>query len=286
MQVVWQMLVSGPGSLFSAAAALLVGLVVGGFLNVVIYRLPRMMEREAEEFRAELNGAVLDHPPYNLVAPASVCAHCGHALRIWEKIPVASYLALRGRCNACAHFIGRRYLAIEIATGLLSAMVIWTVGSGAAGAAALVLLYCLIVLTAIDLDTFLVPDDITLPLVWLGLFVNLTATFAPVADAVVGAMFGYGLLWGSNMLYRWLRGGDGIGYGDFKLLAALGAWMGWTAVPGILGGAIAAAGLVGLSMRVLGGQSDARLPFGPYLAGAGLLVLLYGQPIKAMLEKL
>lgn len=284
IQILLTPFASAPHSLLPTLVALLVGLAVGAILNIFIHRVPLNMEREAEEFRAELSGEPLKLQPYNLVAPTSECVHCGHTFGAWEKIPVVSYIVLRGQCGVCAKPIGRRYPAVELGTGLLSALVIWTMGSAAAGLAALLLLYGLVVLTAIDLDSFLLPDDITLPLMWLGLFVNLNAIFVPVAEAVIGAMLGYVLLWGANALYKVLRDGDAIGYGDFKLLAAMGAWMGWSAVPSILVGAIMVAGVTGFSMRLLGRRRDTRLPFGPYLAGAGLLVMLYGQWINAVIE--
>jgi leader peptidase (prepilin peptidase)/N-methyltransferase len=265
------------------AGALLLGLTVGSFLNVVIHRLPRMLERDWEAQCAELRGEVAAQPtPYNLATPASACPACGHRIRPWENIPVLSYLLLRGRCSACGTGISPRYPLVELITGLLSLLVVWQLGPGTPAIAALLLVWGLVALTGIDLDTQLLPDQITLPLLWLGLLVNLNGTFVELQDAVIGAAAGYLALWTVYQAFRLLTGKEGMGFGDFKLLAMLGAWLGWQLLPQIvllssLVGAIAGVGLVLLRNRDRGRP----IPFGPYLAVAGLIALLWGPQINA-----
>ncbi len=208
---------------FLVAAAAVLGLLVGSFLNVVIHRLPRMMEYDEANYIAELRGDPLPYPDrYDLMVPRSACPHCGHAIAAWENIPVISYLFLRGRCSACKVPIGMRYPLVELASGVLSALAAWHFGATWQGVAALVLLWALLALTMIDADTQLLPDQITLPLVWLGLLLNLGGVFVPLADAVIGAVAGYLLLWSAYWLFKLVRGKEGMGYGDFKLMAALG----------------------------------------------------------------
>ncbi len=262
-----------PGLL--AGLAGLIGLLVGSFLNVVIYRYPLMMEAEWEAQAAEIRGE--DPParaPFNLLRPRSRCPQCGTAIAAWHNIPVLSWLALRGRCAHCGAAISIRYPAVELLTGVLAALAVWRYGATAAGAGALLLTFFLIALTFIDLDTQLLPDDLTLPLLWLGLAFNLASVFAPISDAVIGAMAGYGILWTIYWLFKLVTGKEGMGYGDFKLLAALGAWFGWQAVPAmVLLSAVVGAG-VGIALIVFRRHGrDVPIPFGPYLAGAGLLVL-------------
>jgi leader peptidase (prepilin peptidase)/N-methyltransferase len=261
--------------LAAIGAALLVGLAVGSFLNVVIHRLPRMMQAEWEAHAAELRG----EPPaprqrFDLAWPRSHCPHCRHPIGVLRNIPLLSWLVLRGRCAHCGASIGWRYPVVELLTALLAAAVVWRYGATLAGGGAFVLGCFLLALGFIDLDTQLLPDDLTLPLLWLGLALNLAGTFAPLADAVIGAMLGYASLWTVYMLFRFATGKEGMGYGDFKLLAALGAWFGWQAVPGILVIAALAGSVVGLALVGLGRHARSEpIPFGPYLAGAGLLAL-------------
>ncbi len=259
----------------------LIGLVVGSFLNVVIHRIPQMMQRESDNYMAMEN----DEPPphadrYNLLAPRSACPACGHQLSAMENIPVVSYLWLRGRCSECRAPISPRYPAVELLTAALSALVVWQIGSSLQGLAALVLVWMLIALTFIDIDTQILPDDLSLPLLWMGLLLNLNGTFVPLADAVIGAAAGYLSLWCVFWLFRLATGKEGIGYGDFKLLAALGAWLGWTMLPLIVLLSSAIGAIVGLLLILLRGHHrDKPIPFGPFLALAGLVALLYGEAL-------
>src|SRR5690554_4312141 len=221
-----------PSSALVGAAVL--GLLVGSFLNVVIYRVPKMLHNEWHMQCCEL----LEQPqpaeapkPFNLITPRSTCPHCGHGIKPWENIPVISYLLLRGRCSACRAGISARYPIIELATGLLSLVVIFHFGANMAGLTAPLLTWALIALTMIDIDTQLLPDNITLPLLWLGLVVNAFGVFTSLPNALWGAVAGYLSLWSIYWLFKLLTGKEGMGYGDFKLLAALGAWMGWQMLP-------------------------------------------------------
>ncbi|MCX7211657.1 MAG: A24 family peptidase [Burkholderiales bacterium] len=271
----------GPATLIGLAAVL--GLLVGSFLNVVIYRLPKMMEADWQVQAAELRGEpVAERPPFNLMTPRSRCPHCGTPIAAWQNIPVISWLMLRGRCGHCGASIPVRYPLVEALTGLLAALAIAAFGPTAAGAGALLLSFALIALTFIDLDTQLLPDDITLPLLWLGLAFNLSGTFVPITEAVVGAMLGYGILWTIFWIFKLVTGKEGMGYGDFKLLAALGAWFGWKQIPSIILLASAVGATVGILLIVSRQhRREAPIPFGPYLAGAGLLALYFGKPLGA-----
>lgn len=267
---------------FIGVAALL-GLVIGSFLNVVIHRLPRMMEAEWRAQCAELEGR---DPPaegrYNLLQPASHCPACKAPVRFYDNIPVVSYLVLRGRCRACGTRYSARYPVVEFLTGVLSAIVAWRFGLTPAAGFALVLTWTLIALTFIDADTTLLPDDLTLPLLWLGLLANLSGTFVPLPEAVLGAVAGYLILWSIYWLFKIVTGKEGMGYGDFKLLAALGGWLGWKMLlPIILISSIVGA-VVGIVLIVLARRGrDIPIPFGPYLAAAGFITLLYGKSIAA-----
>lgn len=258
-----------------------IGLVVGSFLNVVIHRIPQMMQRESDNYMAMEN----DEPPphadrYNLLMPRSTCPACGHQLSAIENIPVLSYLWLRGRCSECRAPISPRYPTVELLTVALSALVVWQLGSYLQGLAALVLVWMLIALTFIDIDTQILPDGLSLPLLWIGLLLNLNGTFVPLADAVIGAAAGYLSLWCVFWLFRLATGKEGIGYGDFKLLAALGAWLGWTMLPLIVLLSSAIGAIVGLLLILLRGHHrDKPIPFGPFLALAGLVALLYGEAL-------
>jgi leader peptidase (prepilin peptidase) / N-methyltransferase len=273
-------------SLFVALAAVL-GLLVGSFLNVVIHRLPKMMEREWREQCAEIAinpsdplKAPENQPTYNLVVPRSACPSCGHQITAFENIPVFSYLVLRGRCRKCSVKISPRYPVVEALTGVLSGLVAWHFGFGWAGLSALVLLWALIALTFIDADTQLLPDDITLPLIWLGLIVNINHTFTDLTSAVLGAVFGYLALWAVYWVFKLLTKKEGMGYGDFKLLAALGAWLGWQMLPLVILLSSVVGAIVGIVLIVLARMGrNIPLPFGPYLAMAGLVALLWGKAI-------
>ncbi|WP_354685552.1 A24 family peptidase [Cupriavidus necator] len=263
---------------FLVSAAALLGLVVGSFLNVVIHRLPRMMERDEANYIAELRGDPLPYPArYNLMVPRSACPHCGHAIAPWENVPVLSWLLLRGRCSACKTPIRLRYPLVELACGVLSALVAWRFGPGWQMLAALLLVWSLLALTMIDADTQLLPDQITLPLLWLGLLLNLGGLFVPLSDAVIGAAAGYLVLWAAYWLFRLVRGKEGMGFGDFKLMAALGAWFGWQALPALVLLSSVAGVVFGLASIALRRQErDTPFPFGPFIALAGAVVLVFG----------
>ncbi|MBY4949397.1 A24 family peptidase [Cupriavidus respiraculi] len=263
---------------FLGLAAGLLGLAVGSFLNVVVHRLPRMMERDEANYIAMLRGDPVPHPGrYDLMLPRSACPHCGHAIAARENIPVLSYLLLRGRCAACRAPIGLRYPLVELASGALAVLVAWHFGPTWQALAAMALVWALLALTLIDADTQLLPDQITQPLLWLGLLLNVGGLFVAVADAVVGAAAGYLLLWSAYWLFRLLRGKEGMGYGDFKLMAALGAWFGWQALPALVLLSSVVGLLFGLANIALRRQDrDTPFPFGPFIAGAGLVVLFIG----------
>lgn len=255
------------------------GLCVGSFLNVVIHRLPLMLERRWQAEAAELRGEALpEQPRLNLLVPRSRCPHCGHGITALENIPVVSWLALRGRCIACKAPISPRYPAVELATALLSLLVYGVLGPSLGMLAALGLTWALLALTLIDFDTQLLPDDITLPLLWAGLLLNINGTFVPLQSAVVGAIAGYLSLWSVYWLFKLVTGREGMGYGDFKLMAALGAWMGWLMLPVILLLSSVVGSLVGLGYLAARRES-APFAFGPYIAIAGFVALLWGQPL-------
>jgi len=277
------LLFAAAGDLPVSLIAGLFGLLFGSFLNVVIHRLPKMMQRESDNYVAEESGKQPPHTDrYNLMVPRSACPHCKHQITALENIPVVSYLALRGRCSHCKAPISARYPAVEALTGALSALVIWKLGSGWAGLAALFFLYSLIAMTFIDFDTQLLPDDLTYPLLWAGLLMNINGTYVPLQDAVIGAAAGYLALWSIYWLFKLATGKEGMGYGDFKLLAALGAWMGWTMLPTIILLSSVVGAVVGIALIVFAkhGRNN-PIPFGPYLAAAGLIALLYGAPLSA-----
>jgi leader peptidase (prepilin peptidase) / N-methyltransferase len=277
------LLFTAPGSVPAAAVAGVFGLMIGSFLNVVIHRVPQMMQRESDNYVAEESGKPPPHTDrYDLVMPRSACPHCGHQITALENVPVFSYLVLGGKCSACKAPISLRYPIVELMTGLLSFVLAWRFGTGLAGLAALAFTYLLIAMTFIDADTQLLPDDLTFPLLWLGLLVNLNGTFVPLQDAVIGAAAGYLVLWSIYWLFKLATGKEGMGYGDFKLLAALGAWMGWKMLPVIVLLSSLVGAVVGISMILFAKHGrDKPIPFGPYLAAAGLLALLYGKQIVA-----
>jgi leader peptidase (prepilin peptidase)/N-methyltransferase len=267
----------------AVALALVVGLCVGSFLNVVVHRLPKMMERAWRAQCAELRGesAPDEQPPrYNLAVPRSSCPQCGHPIGALENIPIVSWLALRGACSACRKPIPIRYPVVEALAGLLAAYAIWRFGLTWRGASACVLLWLLLALTFIDFDTQLLPDNLTLPLLWAGLAVNLFGLFVPLSDAVIGAIAGYLALWVVYWLFRLIRGKEGMGYGDFKLLGALGAWLGWQMLPLIVLLSSVVGAFIGITLIVFKGRDHSiPLAFGPYLAIAGVIALFFGPAI-------
>lgn len=256
----------------------ILGLCIGSFLNVVIHRLPKMMEREWHAQCADLCRELPELPAeLTLSKPRSRCPDCGHQISALENIPVVSYLLLRGRCSSCGVRISLRYPLIELLTAILSVCVAWHFGFGLASLGALIMLWALIALAMIDLDTQLLPDSITLPLLWCGLAFNLIGTMTDLASSVLGAMLGYLSLWSVYWGFKLFTGKEGMGYGDFKLLAALGAWLGWQMLPVIIlmssvVGAIFGIGLIFFTPH----GRNTPIPFGPYLAAAGVIALLWG----------
>jgi leader peptidase (prepilin peptidase)/N-methyltransferase len=259
----------------------LIGLIVGSFLNVVIYRMPILMQRETDNFIALERGEPPPHTTrYNLMLPRSACPSCGHALSARENLPVISFALQGGRCRHCRTPISWRYPLVEILSAALSGLTIWLMGSSFASLAALVLVWALIAMSMIDIEIQMLPDDLNLPLLWLGLLVNMSGTFVPLADAVIGAVAGYLSLWLVYWGFRLATGKEGIGYGDFKLLAALGAWLGWMMLPLIILFASAVGALVGISLILLRLHTREKpIPFGPFLAIAGLLGLWFGPQV-------
>ncbi len=282
------LLFAAPASLGATLAAGLFGLLIGSFLNVVIYRIPKMMQRESDNYVAQECGKDLPHTDrFNLMVPRSACPHCGHRITALENVPVISWLALRAKCSSCKAPIPARYPAIELLTGLLSALLVWHFGSGWTGIATLFFAYCLIAMTFIDFDTQLLPDDLTFPLLWAGLLVNLNGMFVPLQDAVIGAAAGYLVLWAVYWLFKLATGKEGMGYGDFKLLAALGAWLGWSMLPAIILLSSIVGAVVGIGLIVFAKRGrDKPIPFGPYLAAAGFIAMLYGDVVTGQLQSL
>jgi leader peptidase (prepilin peptidase)/N-methyltransferase len=265
----------------ATAVAAVVGLLVGSFLNVVIHRLPKMLEQGWQDQCAELRGETPEaRPRYNLVLPRSACPACGHQITAVENVPVLSWLLLRGKCSACKAPIPVRYPVVEILGAIAAAAAIWRFGPTWAGLAACAFLWTLLALTFIDFDTQLLPDDLTLPLLWGGLLANLYGLFVPLREAVIGAIAGYLVLWTIYWLFKIIRGKEGMGYGDFKLLAALGAWLGWKTLPLIILGSSLVGALIGIGLVAFRGRDhNVPLAFGPYLAIAGMVALFFGEPI-------
>jgi leader peptidase (prepilin peptidase) / N-methyltransferase len=262
-----------------AAGAAVLGLLLGSFLNVVIHRLPRMLERQWAQECASLQGqAAPTQSSYNLLVPRSNCPHCGHVIRWHENLPVVSYLALRGRCSACSASISPRYPAVELVSGCLLAWIALHWGLTPAAALWGVFALAIVALVCIDWDTTLLPDDITLPLLWLGLTgAALRWTPLSLTDALWGAVAGYLSLWSVYWLFRLTTGKEGMGFGDFKLFAALGAWFGWQALIPIILLASIVGTLVGIALKLGPGlREGGYLPFGPFLGGAGLVVMITG----------
>jgi leader peptidase (prepilin peptidase) / N-methyltransferase len=261
---------------------ILFGLVIGSFLGVVVHRLPVMLERA---WQADVDPAAAEpRERYNLAVPRSACPHCGHVLRAWENIPVASFLLLRARCAQCGARISARYPLTELAAALLAAASLYAFGPTLAALAAFGLCATLLVTSLIDFDTKYLPDTLTLPLLWAGLIVNLgQGGFVPLRDAVYGAIAGYVFLWCVYWLFKLARGVEGMGYGDFKLLAALGAWLGWQALPQVVLVSALAGAVCGLAATMIGRMRfEEPLPFGPFLAVGGAITLFFGTPFYAL----
>ena len=279
-------------SVFYLSAVLVLGLLVGSFLNVVIHRLPIMLKQQwrsdCEEFLAEADekkapDTTIKKPDttFNLVHPRSRCPHCGHQITALENIPVISYLFLKGRCSECKTPISIRYPVIETISGLMVFTVAWQLGFTAEAGYAMLLSWVLIALTFIDLDHFYLPDNLVLPFLWLGLLINLDNTFTEINSAVIGAAAGYLVLWSVYQFFKKLTGKEGMGYGDFKLLAMLGAWLGWQMLPVIIILSSFVGAVVGIGLIVFKNhQRNQPIPFGPYLATAGWIALLWGAQIN------
>jgi leader peptidase (prepilin peptidase)/N-methyltransferase len=274
-----------------AGAGIVFGLLIGSFLNVVIHRLPIIMERDWRMQCAELaassvpaGGAVPPAPtfePLSLVAPRSRCPHCGHQIGALENIPILSYVLQKGRCKGCGKAISPRYPLVEAVTGLLFGYAAWRYGFTLATAGALLFIAAMIALTFIDFDTQLLPDDITLPLVWAGLLININGTFATLGNAVIGAAAGYLTLWLVYWLFKLATGKEGMGHGDFKLLAAIGAWFGWQMLPLVILLSSLVGAVVGIALIVLARRGrNVPIPFGPYLAAAGVIALFWGKTLN------
>ena len=277
---------------FFNSMILILGVLVGSFLNVVIHRLPIMMERNCKrEYLHYLEQTenppssqntladpqVTSDAPYNLVVPRSRCPHCGHMITWWENIPILSWLLQGGKCTACQAPISPRYPLVELLTGVLSLGVALHFGFGPECLAALLFTWSLIALTFIDLDTMLLPDNITLPLLWLGLIINADGLFVPAQAAIFGAAIGYASLWLVFWVFKLFTGKEGMGFGDFKLLGAIGAWLGWAHLPIVIIVSSFAGALVGIALILIKGKDkNIPIPFGPYLAVAGLITFLYG----------
>lgn len=263
------------------ASVFILSLCIGSFLNVVAYRLPKMMRKQIEADYLDIN----DQPQkatetFNLSVPASACPKCQSKIKPWQNIPVISYLWLKGKCANCKTKISPRYPIVEFITGLLGLLVAYQFGATIEGAAALIFTYFLVALTLIDLDEYLLPDSLTLPLIWIGLIANSFNAFTSLSDAVYGAIAGYLALWSVYWLFKLVTGKEGMGYGDFKLLAAIGAFLGWQALPVVILLSSAVGAVVGLALiMTLGRDRNIPIPFGPYLAAAGFIAMLWGDEL-------
>jgi len=268
---------------FLVIAAVVAGLMVGSFLNVVIHRLPKMLERQWRAECAELAGGTPLAPVarYDLAVPRSTCPKCGSKITAAQNIPLVSYLVLRGRCANCREPISPRYPVVEAVSGALAGYVAWRYGLSSALFGALIFTWAMIALTFIDLDTFYLPDSITLPLLWAGLLFNTGATFIDLRSAVIGAVAGYLALWSVFWAFKFATGKEGMGYGDFKLLAAIGAWLGWKMLPLVILLSSVVGAVVGIALIVFAKHAREKpIPFGPYLAVAGLIALFWGEQIN------
>lgn len=260
------------------------GLIVGSFLNVVIYRLPKMMQRAWHNNCLELQGQDLpEQSKFTLFKPRSACPSCGHKISALKNIPIISYLALKGRSKCCKAPIGIRYPLIEALTGALIGLISWKFGYTSATLFAWAFTFTLIALTFIDFDTLVLPDTITLPLLWLGLLFNLNFGFTDLKSAVIGAAAGYLILWSIYWLFKLIRDKEGMGYGDFKLLAAIGAWFGWKLLPAVILLSSTLATVIGVALIVLTKRGkEVPMPFGPFLAIGGIAALFFGQQLASV----
>jgi leader peptidase (prepilin peptidase) / N-methyltransferase len=263
------------------ASVFILSLCIGSFLNVVAYRLPVMMKRQVEIDYLDLHEKEIpEQEPFNLMVPASACPTCKSKIKPWQNIPVISYLWLKGKCANCQTKISPRYPIVELITGILGVVVAATFGSTWQTAAMLIFTYFLVAMTLIDLDEYLLPDDLTLPLIWIGLIANSFALFTSLENAVFGAIAGYLSLWSIFWLFKLLTGKEGMGYGDFKLLAAIGAFLGWKSLPVVILLSSAVGAVVGIALIViLGRDKNIPIPFGPYLAAAGWIAALWGEQL-------
>ena len=259
------------------------GLTVGSFLNVVIHRLPKMMEREWHANCLELQGKeVPEQPKYTIVSPRSACPKCGHQITALENIPIISWLILGGKCSNCKTKISKRYPLIEALTGALIGLVAYKFGYTYSALFAFIYVFALVTLTFIDFDTQLLPDDITLPLMWLGLIFNISNGFTDLKSAVLGAIFGYLILWSVYWLFKLVTGKEGMGYGDFKLLGAIGAWFGWQLLPAVILLSSVVGAVIGIGMIMFRGKTgNTAIPFGPFLALGGIAALFFGQQLAS-----
>lgn len=265
------------------AVSVIFGLLVGSFLNVVIYRMPKIMEREWHNNCLELQGLEIpEQPKFSISKPRSACPQCGHQITALENIPVISYLFLKGKCSNCKTKISPRYPLIEALTGLLIGLVSWKFGYSSLTFFAWIFTFALIALTFIDFDTQLLPDDITLPLLWLGLFVNLNTGFADLKSAVIGAIAGYLILWTIYWIFKLVTGKEGMGYGDFKLLAAIGAWFGWQLLPAVILLSSIVGVIIGVGLIIYAKRGrEVPMPFGPFLALGGIAALFFGPQLAS-----
>ena len=279
-------------SLLYISYSVLLGLVVGSFLNVVIYRMPKIMEQQWQEQARQILTDDLaistqqnqeKTTTYSLSKPRSSCPKCSHQITALENIPVISYLILGGKCSACKTKISMRYPLIELLTATLAGLVAYKFGYSFATFGALLFVFALITLTFIDFDTQYLPDDITLPLLWLGLIFNINQSFTDLASAVIGAVVGYIILWSVNALFKLYKGIDGMGYGDFKLLAAIGAWFGWQILPAVILLSAGVGAVIGICLMIFAKHGrEVPIPFGPYLALGGISALFFGPQLASI----
>jgi leader peptidase (prepilin peptidase)/N-methyltransferase len=269
--------------IFFVVFSTIIGLMVGSFLNVVIHRLPKMMDNAEKAYVAEAYGVKPEAEiptKYNIVTPRSACPHCGHQITALENIPIISYLILGGKCKGCKTKISLRYPLIEALTGTLIGAVAYKFGYAYTALFGFALVFALVTLTFIDFDTQLLPDDITLPLLWLGLLFNFNNGFTDLKSAVLGAVFGYLILWSVYWLFKIITGKEGMGYGDFKLLGAIGAWFGWQLLPAVILLSSVVGAVIGIGMIAFRGKSGGTaIPFGPFLALGGIAALFFGQQL-------
>lgn len=265
-------------------SAFVLSLCIGSFLNVVVYRLPIMMKRQLQDDYLDLQGKEPEsQEAFNLSVPTSACPKCKSAIKPWQNIPVISYLWLKGKCANCKTTISPRYPIVELATGLLGLLVAYEFGPTLQTAFMLIFTYFLVALTLIDFDEYLLPDNLTLPLIWITLFANSFSAFTSLENALYGAMAGYLSLWSIYWIFKLITGKEGMGYGDFKLLAAIGALLGWQSLPLVILLSSAVGAVVGISLiLILGRDKNIPIPFGPYLAAAGFIAAIWGQDITQM----